>query len=592
MIWEYPKIGIRPVIDGRRKGIRESLETQTMRMAETVATFLSNALRYSDGTPVQTTIADQTIGGYRESINCHQKFEKEGVGLTITVTPCWCYGSEVMDEDPIRPKAIWGFNGTERPGAVFLSAVSAAHDQKGLPAFSIYGRDVQDSDDETIPEDVKKKLLRFSRAALGVSFMRKKSYLSIGSVSMGIAGSMVDASFFEKYLGMHVEYSDMTELIRRMEEGIYDEEEYQRANHWVKKHCKEGFDPNRESIRQTKEEKKKQWEFIIKMTMILRDMMVGNDRLKTLGYEEEAQGHFSIAAGFQGQRQWTDYYPNGDFSEAILNSSFDWNGLRPPYIMATENDSLNAVSMLFGYVLTHRPQIFSDIRTYWSPESINRVTGENLPESASSGIILLKNSGSTALDACGQQESKEGNPIMKPYWEIEKNEVQQCLAATRWCPANLEYFRGGGFSSRFVTKGSMPLTMSRINLIKGLGPVLQIAEGYSVELPEQMENTLDQRTDPTWPTTWFSPRLTGKGAFVDCYSVMNHWGANHGALSYGHIGGDLITLASILRIPVNMHNVPDHEIFRPKTWSAFGVADMESADYRACKTFGPLYGRY
>jgi L-fucose isomerase len=591
LIGSLPKIGIRPIIDGRRKGVREALEDQTMGMARSVARLLSENLRYPNGQPVECVIADTTIGGVAEAARCAEKFAREGVGVSISVTPCWCYGSETIDMDPHIPKAVWGFNGTERPGAVYLAAALAGHSQKGLPAFGIYGRDVQDATDRAIPDDVKEKLLRFARAGLAVALMRGKSYLSMGSVSMGIAGSIVNSDFFESYLGMRNEYVDMSEFIRRIDEEIYDKDEFERALKWVKEHCKEGKDNNSPAIQSSRERKDWEWEFVVKMTMIARDLMVGNERLAELGFVEEAQGHNAIAAGFQGQRQWTDHFPNGDFMEAILNSSFDWNGIRAPYIMATENDSLNGVAMLFGYLLTNTAQIFADVRTYWSPDAVKRVTGKELTGMAENGIIHLINSGAAALDGTGQQ-TKNGEPAMKPFWEITEEEVKKCLDATSWRPANREYFRGGGFSSNFLTKGKMPVTMMRVNIIKGLGPVLQIAEGYTVDLPEDVHNVLDKRTDPTWPTTWFAPRLTGRGAFRDVYSVMNNWGANHGAVSYGHIGADLITLASILRVPVCMHNVPEEKIFRPSAWNAFGTQDLEGADYRACKNFGPLYGRF
>ncbi|AYO30061.1 L-fucose isomerase [Biomaibacter acetigenes] len=591
LIGSLPKIGIRPIIDGRRKGVREALEDQTMGMAKAVAQLLSENLKYPNGQPVECVIADTTIGGVAEAARCAEKFAREGVGVSISVTPCWCYGSETIDMDPYIPKAIWGFNGTERPGAVYLAAALAGHSQKGLPAFGIYGRDVQDATDRSIPEDVKEKLMRFARAGLAVALMRGKSYLSMGSVSMGIAGSIVNSDFFESYLGMRNEYVDMSEFTRRIDEEIYDKDEFERALKWVKENCKEGKDNNSPAMQSSRQRKDWEWEFVVKMTMIARDLMVGNERLAELGYVEEAQGHNAIAAGFQGQRQWTDHFPNGDFMEAMLNSSFDWNGIRAPYIMATENDSLNGVAMLFGYLLTNTAQIFADVRTYWSPDAVKRVTGKELTGIAENGIIHLINSGAAALDGTGQQ-SRNGEPVMKPFWEITEDEAKKCLDATSWRPAIREYFRGGGFSSNFLTKGGMPVTMMRVNIIKGLGPVLQIAEGYTVDLPEDVHNILDKRTDPTWPTTWFAPRLTGSSAFRDVYSVMNNWGANHGAISYGHIGADLITLASILRIPVCMHNVPEEKIFRPSAWGAFGTKDLEGADYRACKNFGPLYGKF
>ncbi len=589
LIGEYPKIGIRPAIDGRRKGVREALEDQTMNMARSAAEFLSKNLRYPNGEPVKCVIADTCIGGVAEAAQTAEKFAREGVGVSITVTPCWCYGSETMDMDPLIPKAVWGFNGTERPGAVYLAAVLAAHNQKGLPAFGIYGRDVQDAGDTTIPEDVQEKLLRFARAGLAAAMMKGKSYLSLGGVSMGIAGSIVNQDFFESYLGMRVEVVDMSEFIRRIDEGIYDPQEYEKAIAWTKKYCKEGKEYNSPENQRSRSQKDKDWEFVVKMTMIGRDLMIGNPRLAELGYGEEALGHNALVGGFQGQRQWTDHFPNGDFMEAILNSSFDWNGIRQPFVFATENDSLNGVSMLFGHLLTNTAQIFADVRTYWSPEAVKRVTGYKLSGVAEGGIIHLINSGAATLDATGLME-RDGQPVMKPYWEITQEEVEKCLAATTWYPAITEYFRGGGFSSSFLTKGGMPMTMMRLNLVKGLGPVLQLAEGWTVDLPDDVHEKLNERTNPTWPTHWFVPRLTGSGPFRDVYSVMNHWGANHGAVSYGHIGADLLSLASILRIPVTMHNVPEEKIFRPSAWNAFGIQDPMGADYRACANFGPLYG--
>ena len=586
----YPKIGIRPTIDGRQGGVRESLEEKTMALAGAVAELISTNLRNGDGSPVECVIADGTIGRVAESAACAEKFEREGVGATITVTSCWCYGAETMDMNPYWAKAVWGFNGTERPGAVYLAAVLAGHAQKGLPAFGIYGRDVQDLEDNTIPEDVAEKILRFARAAQAVATMRGKCYLSMGSVSMGIAGSIVSPDFFQEYLGMRNESVDLTEIIRRMTEGIYDKEEYAKAMAWTEKHCKsrEGADICNTAKAKTRQEKDADWEFIVKMTMIMRDLMVGNPKLLGMGFKEEAMGHNAIAAGFQGQRQWTDFYPNGDFPEALLNTSFDWNGIREAFVLATENDALNGVAMLFGHLLTNRAQIFSDVRTYWSPEAVRRVTGRELTGRAAGGIIHLINSGATTLDGTGCAVDADGNPVMKPHWELTGAEAEECLANTTWYPANRDYFRGGGFSSNFLTRGGMPVTMARVNLVKGLGPVLQLAEGWTVDIDPEINRVLDKRTDPSWPTTWFVPRLCDKPAFRDVYSVMNNWGANHGAISYGHIGQDLITLASMLRIPVSMHNVDDDKLFRPAAWNAFGM-DKEGADYRACVNYGPIY---
>lgn len=585
-----PKIGIRPVIDGRMQGVREALEEQTMNMAKAAAQLIETNLRHPNGMPVTCVLADTTIGGVAEAADCAEKFARQGVGVSLTVSPCWCYGTEVMDADPLLPKAVWGFNGTERPGAVYLAAALAGYAQKGLPAFGIYGRNVQDKDDQSIPDDVKTKILNFCKAGLAVAEMRNKSYLAIGGVSMGIAGSIVDQNFFADYLGMRNESVDMSELVRRMERGIYDQEEFTRALLWVKENCPEGPDLNDPKQQNSRQRKDLEWEIVVKMTLICRDLMIGNPKLKELGFGEEALGHNAIAAGFQGQRQWTDHLPNGDFMEAILNSSFDWNGIREAFIMATENDALNGVSMLFGHLLTDTAQIFSDVRTYWSPEAVKRVTGQALTGLAANGIIHLINSGSTTLDGSGRMQ-KNGKPALKPFWEITPQEVGACLDATKWPQANLGYFRGGGYSSNFVTSGEMPVTMLRINLIKGQGPVLQIAEGYTVELPQHVHEILDKRTDPTWPTTWFAPKLTGHDAFTDVYSVMANWGANHGAISYGHIGDRLITLAAMLRIPVCMHNVENNRIFRPAVWNAFGTADPEGADYRACQNFGPLYNK-
>jgi L-fucose isomerase len=583
-----PKIGIRPAIDGGRKGVRESLENQTMEMAKSAAKFFDEHLRHPNGLPVECVISDTCIGGVAEAAEAADKFARQGVGLSLTVSPCWCYGSETMDMDPLTPKAVWGFNGTERPGAVYLAAVLAGHNQKGLPAFGIYGKDVQDAGDKSIPRDVQEKLLRFAKAGLAAAEMKGKSYLSLGSVSMGIAGSTVDPAFFQNYLGMRNEYVDMSEFVRRIDEKIYDQEEYKRAYEWVKANCPEGKDHNVPEMPRAK--KDADWHTVVKMTLIARDLMVGNGRLAEIGFGEEALGHNAILAGFQGQRQWTDHFPNGDFMEAILNSSFDWNGIREAFVFATENDALNGAAMLFGHLLTDTAQIFADVRTFWSPEAVKRVTGKSLTGTASGGIIHLINSGAATLDATGEQ-MKGGERVLKPYWEITAEEVGRCLDATQWSPASLGYFRGGGFSSCFATKGEMPVTMSRINLIQGLGPVLQIAEGYTVELPNAVHDVLNLRTDPTWPTTWFAPTLTGEGPFHDVYSVMNNWGANHGAISYGHIGDLLISLASILRIPVCMHNVPAERVFRPSAWTAFGAQDPQGADYRACATFGPVYGR-
>ena len=591
MIGDYPVIGIRPTIDGRRGylKVRESLEDQTMNMAKAAAKLFTENLKYSNGEPVKVVIADTTIGRVGETAACAEKFKKEGVSITLTVTPCWCYGAETMDMDPMTIKGVWGFNGTERPGAVYLASVLATHAQKGLPAFGIYGHDVQDADATDIPADVEEKLLRFGRAAVAAATMRGKSYLQIGSICMGIGGSIIDPAFIEEYFGMRVESVDEVEIIRRMTEEIYDKAEFEKALAWTKEKCKEGFDKNPEAVQKSAEEKEKDWEFVVKMMIIIKDLMNGNKNLPE-GREEEMVGHNAIAAGFQGQRQWTDFYPNCDFPEAMLNTSFDWNGAREPYVLATENDVLNGLGMMFMKLLTNRAQIFADVRTYWSPEAVKKATGYDLEGVAkdAGGFIHLINSGAACLDACGQAKDSQGKGVMKPWYEVTEEDQEAILNATTWNAADFGYFRGGGFSSRFVTEAEMPVTMIRLNLVKGLGPMLQIAEGWTVKLPEEVTDVLWKRTDYTWPCTWFAPRTTGEGAFKTAYDVMNNWGANHGAISYGHIGADLITFCSMLRIPVAMHNVPEDKIFRPAAWNAFGM-DKEGQDFRACQNYGPLY---
>lgn len=593
-IWQgaLPKIGIRPTIDGRLGGVRESLEEQTQVLARSVEKLLAENLRYPNGQPVECVVANPCIGGVAEAAATEELFQRENVGVTLTVTPCWCYGSETMDMDPLRPKAVWGFNGTERPGAVYLAAVLAGHTQKGIPAFGIYGRDVQEAGDPEIPADVQEKLLNFARCGLVVALMRGKAYLSMGGTSMGIAGSVVDQNFWENWLGMRVEDIDMTEFVGRMQKDQFDPEEYQRALAWVKENCPEGKDYNAPDQVRDREQLDSEWTDSVKMALIARDLMVGNPRLKEMGLGEQAQGHQAVAAGFQGQRQWTDHFPNGDFLEAILNSSFDWNGRRAPYIVATENDALNGATMLFGHLLTNTAQIFADLRTYWSPKAVSEAcSGYALEGEASDGLLHLINSGPAALDGTGQQSEANGQPAMKPFWEISEAEVARCLEATTWHPSITEYFPGGGLSTRYSTRGGMPATMTRINLVAGLGPALQIAEGHTVELPDEVHSVLDERTNPTWPTTWFAPTLTGSGAFTSTYEVMNHWGANHCVMTAGHVGHLFITLASLLRIPVYMHNVAADRVFRPSAWNGFGTEGLEGADFRACANFGPLYGR-
>lgn len=591
----YPKIGIRPVIDGRWGGVRESLEKQTMGMAQAAAKLIEGTLRYPNGEPVQCVISNTTIGGGAEAAACARQFETQNVVATLSVTPCWCYGTETFDMDPNTIKAVWGFNGTERPGAVYLAAVMAAYAQRGMPAFSIYGHDVQDITDTEIPADVAEKILRFAKAAVTVGWMKNKAYVNLGGVAMGIAGSYCNADMFQKYLGIRAEWVDMTEILRRITLEIYDHEEYEKAIRWVKENCKEGFDLNAgkdlpEIIRRSKVvDPDKDWEFVTKMTLVVRDILNGNTKLDEMGWHEEALGKNAVAAGFQGQRNWTDWLPNADFTESIMASSFDWNGAKMPTPFATENDTLNGVAMMLGSFIANSAPCFHDVRTYWSPDACERVTGVRPDGLAANGFIHLINSGATALDGCGACKNEKGENCMKPFWKITNEDIKACLNATDWCRANYEYFRGGGFSSHFRCRAQMPVTMLRVNIVDGVGPVLQLAEGYTVDLPDEIHTVIDKRTDPSWPTTWFVPNLTGEGAFKDVYSVMANWGANHGVTVYGHVGADLITLASMLRIPVNMHNVDSSRIFRPHSWSGFGTQDLQSADYRACAAYGPLY---
>lgn len=582
-----PRIGIRPIIDGRQGGIREGLEEQTRKMAAMAKELIERNLFYTDGTPVEAVVFDGTIGGGAEAAKCAEYFSTQNVVGTLSVTPCWCYGSETIDLDPYTVKAVWGLNGTERPGAVYLAASMAVHAQRGLPAFAIYGKDVQDKDEERIPEDVKEKILRFARAAVAVGSMRNKAYVGLGSVAMGIGGSFLDGNLMQKYFGIRAEWVDMTEITRRITLGIYDEKEYVKELEWIKKNCKEGRDVNENP--RSREDKDKQWEFIAKMTLVVKDIMLGNPKLNDIGRYEEARGRNAILGGFQGQRMWTDWLPNGDFTESILNTSFDWNGKKEPFVLATENDTLNGMSMLFTKLLNQTASVFADVRTYWSPEAVKRVTGWTPEGKAAGGFIHLINSGAAALDGTAMAKNANGEAVMKPWWEMTDRDISECLKVTDWCQANLGYFRGGGFSSHFKTEAEMPVTMLRMNVIDGLGPVLQIAEGYTVTVPDDVQKILWDRTDPTWPSTWFVPRLTGEGAFKDVYSVMANWGANHGAFTYGHIGADIITLAAMLRIPVNMHNVPADKIFRPHAWNAFGTENAEGADYRACANYGALY---
>ena len=589
MEMKKPVIGIRPIIDGRRRGIRESLEDQTMNMAKAAKKLIEENLSYADGTPVECIIADQTIGGGNEAAMCSDQFSAYNVCATLSVTPCWCYGSETMDLDPLTVKAVWGYNGTERPGAVYLAAAMAAHAQRGLPAFAIYGHDVQDKDDTSIPDDVKEKILRFARCAIAVGMMRNKAYCALGAVAMGIGGSDLNAAFMQKYLGIRAEWVDMVEILRRVDLEIYDHDEYNKELAWIKKNCKKGLETNIPELQSSPEEEEKQWEFVAKMTLIIRDIMLGNPKLAEMGWVEESNGRNAIFGGFQGQRQWTDYKPNADFTEAILNTNFDWNGKRQPFILATENDTLNGTAMLFLKLVSNRPAVFADVRTYWSPDAVKRVTGYEVSGKAAGGFMHLLNSGAAALDGNGRAKNADGEPVMKEWWNITDEDMNAILENTKWAPANKGYFRGGGFSSQYSTKGEMPVTMVRVNLVDKLGPVIQIAEGYTVDLPDDVNATLLNRTDPTWPSTWFAPILTGKGAFKDVYSVMANWGANHGAFAYGHVGADIITLASMLRIPVAMHNVCECRIYRPHAWAAFGTDNAEGADYRACAAYGPLY---
>ncbi len=581
------KIGIRPIIDGRGK-VRALLEDKTHRMAIEAKKLIESNVFDIQGNAVECVIGKTSISCRAEAVEVDDEFARLGVVATLSVTPVFDYGTETLDFNPHTLKAVWGFNGTERPGAVYLACAMAGYAEYGLPVFSIYGKDVQDLDDSTIPDDVQQKILAFARCASAVGQMKGKSYLSIGGVSMGIVGSFMDPYVLNDYFGMHAEWIDMSEVQRRLQKEIYDHAEYERARAWVKKYVKEGKEYyNDETTMHSAEQKEKDWEISIKMALIFKDLLHGNPALKEMGWGEESFGRNAIAGGFQGQRQWTDFMPNADFAESILCSSFDWNGTRPPISFATENDTLNGLSMMLQTLLTNQASVFADVRTYWSPEAIQRIGG-TLRGKAKNGIIHLNNSGAAALDGAAVMR-KNGEPAMKPWWEISEKDIADTMRNTEWPPANLEYFRGGGFSSHFVTRAEMPATMIRLNRIKGVGLTLQIAEGYTVSLDDELLSKIEKRTDPAWPTTFFAPTLTGKGAFRSVYEVMSKWGANHSCFTYGHIGADLITLASMLRIPVSMHNVAQEKIFRPHMWDAFGADDTTGADYRACGSLGPLY---
>ena len=591
---KHPKIGIRPTIDGRWGGVREALEAQTRGMAEAAKSLIERKLCYPDGMPVECIISPVTIGGSAEAHACEAYFSTQNVCGTLTVTPCWCYGTETMELDPMTIKAVWGFNGTERPGAVYLAAVMAAYAQRGLPAFSIYGQHVQDADYRSIPADVEEKILSFARGAIAVGIMRGQSYVNIGAVAMGIAGSSVNVDFLQKYLGMRTEWVDMSEVLRRIKLEIYDHDEFEKAYQWVQTYCKEGLDVNRgkalpEVITKSQVVKDEdQWAFVIKHALICRDILQGNKKLGEMGWHEEALGRNGLAGGFQGQRMWTDWLPNADFTEAILASGFDWNGARQPIPFATENDTLNGISMMFGWLMTGKAPIFSDVRTYWSPEAVKRVTGEELKGYAKNGVIHLINSGASCLDGCAGAKNEHGEGCMKEWWNLSEEDIKACLAGTDWCPANREYFRGGGFSSHFKTAAEMPVTMIRCNIVEGVGPTLQVIEGHTCVLNENVHKILDERTDRTWPTTWFAPKIGVCGA-DSVYNVMAKWGANHAASVYGQVGDRLLTLASMLRIPVAFHNIETHRIYRPHAFGGFGTADLEGQDFRACAYYGPLY---
>ncbi len=584
-VYTYPKIGIRPTIDGRENGVRESLEVQTMTMANTLKSHIENNYCYPDGTPVQVVVAESTIGRYKEATDCEELFEKNNVCASITVTPCWCYGMEVIDLHPTRIKAVWGFNGTERPGAVFLNAVLSAHNQLGLPAFGIYGSEVMDNDRTDIPDDVIPKIDKFIKGALAVGQLKNKSYLQIGGVSMGIAGSLVDFSLFQKYFNMNVVQVDMIEIMRRIDEGIFNPNEFETARAWVSENCTEIPDINKEHLKLTDLEIEEGLDFVTKMTLIIKDMMHGNEWLRNNGYNEEGLGNNSIAGGFQGQRQWTDYLPNGDFSETILNSSFDWNGPKSPTILSTENDALNGITMLFGHLLTNTAQVFCDVRTYWSPEAIKNLGNFTIDENLEDGMLHLINSGSAALDGTGKMRDENGNPVIKPFYDVTDEDMKNCLQATKWPVANREYFRGGGFSTNYLSEGEIPFTMTRVNLVNG-EPSIQIIEGKSIEISNDLYNAINDRTDPTWPSTFFIPN---ENTPLSTYEVMNNWGANHCVLTYGHVGDLFITLASMLRIPVSLHNIEEDRIYRPTMWTHYGTLDKTGSDFRTCEKLGPLY---
>lgn len=578
------KIGIRMLVDNR-PALRAQQQQALFKLAEQVRLLLEGQVRYGDGVPAQCVIAPQPVGCVRDAAAVSELFRAERVGAVINIARAWAYPAEVMEYDTQLPQAVWGFSGSNYPGTVFMGAAVATAAQRGCPLFKIYGRDIQAGQDLRVPEDVADKLVRFAQCALALATLRGKTYLAVGSMCMGIGASAVDHAFFQCYLGMRTQMVDTAEILRRMEQKIYDPQEYARARRWAKENCREMQDPNPCALQQPAPQKQVAWDDSVKLALILRDLMQGNPALARQGHPEEAQGCLALAASFQGQRHWTDWQVSSDFAEAVLNSSFDWDGPRRPVTVATENDALQAAAMLMGTLLTGTAQIFCDMRAYWSPQAVQAHFG-TVPPTAEKGFLYLTNSGPAPLDgtlAAG---------ATKPFWAMTAEDMEGCIQHTQWGADKRAVFAGGGFSTSYQAAGGVPMTMVGLSLVKGLGPVLQIIEGETIALQPDLADALTQCTDPTWMRLFFVPRLTQAGVCSSVYNIVESWASNHCTLCGGHRAKAFTTLASMLRIPVCLHNLPPRQLFRPAVWGLYGEPGSTEADFRACQNYGPLYGAY
>ncbi len=595
LVGHVPTLAITPVADGRVSAYEDNTE-RTWMMVDKVRQLIENNVALPDGTPVRVVVPPEIVYGARTGALAQAHYTREGVSANIWVSRSWAYSDELMSAcqgigSSEWQQAAYGLNQTDRPGAVWLKAFTAAMDEKKRPIFCVYSPDLED-ENQALSPFVAERLLRFARCAMALAEMRGKNYLGIGGVSMGIIGSDVRRNLMLDYLGMGTAAYDMVGIRGRIDKGFYDHEELERAVTFFKRHLKIQMGsgkrplPKDALLRET-----------LRMTMIVRDLMVGNERLadssvaKAHGFTanvEHAQGYNAIAAGTQGQRQWTDLYPNFDVAESVLCSSFDWNGYRGPMFVATENDSKNAIGMLVAGLITGLPQLFADIRTNWTPASIRKVTGKNVDRLCPNGIIDKRNSGAGALDYAIDLYKVAGVSKKKPVQEltavirndrvIQKKIMDAALRATIYMGAELTYFPGDGLSSHFRTPGNLPMTAYRYNTI-GDRLTCSVVEGDTVELPATVADHISNATNRTWPESYWAPRN------MSSFEYMSRIGPNHDANSFGYIGADLITLNAMLRIPVDMHNIDKRDIFRPTLWDRCGADD-----FRACTLLGPLYG--